>query len=234
MKIPNTVSANTLNAYKTIGVHQSKIPRTNNYLSTVHFQWNSNNPATLRDLCIETISHYWQINPIFSEIDNIEDRNALLEEIDVKIPLKLLSAYIFDDKFWERCFQYRWRFYFPSKIDRPWINIYIERHLAEAIETLRPINFDEEDIKILLDTCSPFVRTLKLKQLQPSLSEPNYHIPLEGILGSLTELRVIDITFDLKTIGAHEYFLGCTNVAKPDIESFALGIEKCYELVEFR
>lgn len=236
MKIPNTVSENTLKAYENIGNrYQGKSENSQKkILNALNFQWETNLPVSLKDLCIKVITHYWQINPMYSEIENIEDRNALLDEIDVKLPIKLLSTYIFEDTFWQRCFQYRWPFFFPSKIDRPWINIYVEKHLAEVIENLKPINFDEEEIKTLLETCSPFVRTLKIRQLQPSLSDPNYHIPFEGILSSLAELRVIDLTYDLKTIGAHDFFLGCTSVAKQDIESLAFGIEKCYELVEFR
>lgn len=235
MKIPNTVSPNTLKAYENIGLrHQRKSQISQKILNAVNFQWETNIPAALRELCIKALAHHWQINPIYSEIENIEDKNALLDEIDVKLPIKLLSTYIFEDAFWQRCFQYRWRFYFPPKIDRPWINIYVEKHLSEVIENLKPINFDEEEIKILLETCSPFVRTLRVRQLQPSLSDPNYHIPFEGILSSLAELRVIDLTYDLKTIGPHDFFLGCTSVAKQDIEGLALGIEKCYELVEFR
>lgn len=237
MKIPNTVSVNTLIAYERLQNVRPRALPINNYrliVNAANFQWKSRFPQTLRELCIKAIANYWELNPIYSEINDIEDRNSLLDSIDVKLPIKLLSTYIFEDVFWQRCFQHRWRNYYPPKIDRPWINIYLEKHLSEAIENLKPINFDEEEIKLLLETCNPYVQTLKIRQLQPSLSDPNYHIPFEGILSNLAELRAIDLTFDLKTIGPHDFFLGCTNVAKQDIESLALGIEKCYELVEFR
>lgn len=234
MKIPNTVSLNTLKAYENLDARHTKSQIFTKRLCSVNFEWDSVCLMSLRELCIRALVHYWQLNPIYSEIDDVEDKNSLLDAIDVQLPIKLLSAYISEDVFWQRCFQHRWRNYFPPKIDRPWINIFLERYLAEAIETLKPINFDEEDIKSLLETCSPYVRTLKISQLQPSLSEPNYHIPFEGILSNLAELRTIDVTFDLKTIGSHDFFLGCTNVSKQDIESLALGIEKCYELKKFR
>lgn len=236
MRIPNTVSANTLTAYRNAGPNdRGQWPSaTKGLINAANFRWASHYLPSLRELCIAALSTHWQLNPIYAEIRDKEDKNSLLDAIDVRLPIKLLSTYIVEDVFWQRCFQHRWPCYHPTRIDRPWINLYLERHLAEAIEQLKPINFDEEDIKALLETCSPYVGTLKIRQLQPSLADPNYHIPFEGILSNLVELRTIDLTFDLKTIGAHDYFLGCTNVAKQDIESLALGIEKCYELVEFR
>lgn len=236
MKIPNTVSANTIKAYASIDLsdHPHWPTSDKRLINAANFQWTSHNLPSLRELCIKALSIHWHLNPIYAEINDIEDKNSLLDVIDVRLPIKLLSTYIFEDVFWQRCFQHRWPSYYPPRIDRPWINLYLERHLAEAIEHLKPINFDEEDMKALLETCSPHVRTLKIRQLQPSLADPNYHIPFEGILANLAELRTIDLTYDLKTIGPHDFFLGCTNVARQDIESLALGIEKCYELVEFR
>lgn len=235
MKIPNTVSKNTLAAYRcTVGSVTRQSASLAKRINGANFHWSIYDPPSLRELCLSRITINWQSNPIYGEINDIEDKNSLLDAIDVRLPTKLLSKHIGEDVFWQRCFQHRWPNFHPPRVDRPWVNLYLERHLAETIEHLKPVNLDEEEIGALLETSSPYVRTLRLRQLQPSLSDPNYHVPFEGILSNLTELRTIDLTYDLKEIGAHDFFLGCTNVVRQDIESVALGIEKCYELVEFR
>lgn len=246
MKIPNTINSNTIIAYinqngteEEISCSLSeKLTKVTNIkrINAVDFEWiNFKCPATLRDMCLKQISFDWHERPRFNELENIEDKNTLLDLIDVRIPLKILTQYIGDDVFWRRCFQYHWPNYYPPSRSRPWLNLFIEKYLTNKVEFLKPINFDEEDFKMLLEICSPYVNILEIKQLQPSLSEPNYHIPMVLILSNLRELRAIDLSYDLKSNGGmNEYFLGCTSVSRQDAESLSNGLEKCIDLIEFR
>lgn len=245
MKIPNTINSNTIIAYinrnETEQIDRSsseKLTKVTDIkqINAVDFEWkNIQCPATLRDVCLKQISSNWREQPRFNDIENVEDKNMLLDLIDVRIPLKTLTQYIDDDVFWRRCFQYHWPNYYPVSRSRPWINLFIEKYLTNKIEFLKPINFDEEEFKMLLDICSPYVNILEIKQLQPSLSESNYHIPMVQVLSNLRELHCIDLSFDLKSNGGmNEYFLGCTNISRQDAESLANGLEKCIDLIEFR
>lgn len=250
MQIPNTINSNTIIAY--VNQNKATADRANcsaseklttatkvtnlKQINVFDLEWAFVKcPKPLRDLCLKEIATNWHQRPFFNEIQNIENRNELLDLIDVRLPLKILTQHICDDVFWRRCFKYYFPNYYPPSRTQPWINLFIEKYLASKIELLKPINFDEEDFKMLLEICSPYVNILEIRQLQPSLSEPNYHMPMSLVLSNLRELRVIDLTYDLKSIGGtNDFFLGCTNVSRQDAESLANGLEKCIDLLQFR
>lgn len=233
MKFPNTVSINTYKAY----INPQKIPIQNSkqLLNAIDLDWDANYPESLRVLCVKKIVNAWHTNPIYKEIIESDDRNYLLDIIDVTIPIQQLAEHITDNVLWKRCYKNRWPFYYPSQsIDtKLWINIFMEKYLAETLENLKPVDYDEETIQNLLEICAGHVDTLKIQQLQPALDDVNDHIPFDVILSNLPELKRIDMTYDLKTIG-NQFYLGCANVSRHDIKKLSLGIEKCYEMTEFR
>lgn len=236
MKFPNTVSQNTYRAY--INPQQklleaSDAPQRNCLLNGINLEWDTKYPDTLRCMCIKKIAENWQDYPIFAEITDVEDKNYLLDIIDVNIPIKDLAAHITEDVFWKRCFQHRWRNFFPQLVTKPWISMYMEKYLSETLENQKPIDYNEESMQCLLDVCAPHLENLQINQLQPAMDDQNDHIPMDFILTNLTELRKIDLTYDLKNIGT-QFFLGCSNISKNDIKTLASGLEKCYELLEFR
>lgn len=233
MKFPNTVSVNTLKSY----VNLLKCKESDNkLLNAVDFDWDVNNyPEPLRVQCIKVIGENWHIYPIFSEIIDIEDRNYLLDIIDVNISIKDLSQHIQDDVFWKRCFQNYWQHYYPTQIiGKKWITIFMEKYLSEKLETMRPRDYEIESIQYLLDICSPYIETLHIQQLQPALDDNEInHIPFDLILKNLLKLNTINLTFDIKSIKTN-YFLGCSNITENDVIQLANGLMHCYVLKEFR
>lgn len=243
MKFPNTVSKNTHKAYIVSTTPTSTT--TKHTLNSVNLDWDPLYPESLRVLCIKQIASSWAELPIFNEIDDVEDRNYLLDIIDVDLPIRDLAAHIREDVFWKRCYQHRWPTNSgqPHASERPWISLFMEQYFTETLENMCPADYRQDDMQQLLDVCSPHLQRLHVRQLQPSMMMVtggdddqllmNNHVPMDFILAGLSELQVIDITYDLKTIG-DRYFLGCENVSRTDVKWLASGLEKCYELLMFR
>lgn len=230
MKFPNTVSRNTFKAY----VNVKKCKQTlDKHLNAINLDWDVNNIDSLRIMCIKSISQHWQEYPIFSEISDIEDRNYLLDIIDTKIPIDILANHITEDVFWRRCFTDKWSNFYPPIIDKPWITIFMEKYFSEIIEQIKPSQYNEETMQNILDVCAPHLETFKTNELQPALDEQNNHIPFDFILSNLPQLKYVDLTFDLKSIGQN-FYLRCSSISKSDIQSLSAGIKRCYELIGFR
>jgi hypothetical protein len=82
------------------------------------------------------------------------------------------------------------------------------------------------------------VRELRIEELQPaslngrsSAGDRIDHIPFDIIFSNLRELKRIDLTFDVKN---GQFFLGCATITNTDMKHFVKGLERCYELTEFR
>lgn len=117
---------------------------------------------------------------------------------------------------------------------KDWIEIYIEKFLAESLENLKPSEYNVEKIKLLIELCSPFVSCLKINHLEAATesNEPsNDHVPFDIILEHLNELKSLSITYDCKTIGT-QFYLGCTIITDNDINKFVRGLSHT-DLKEF-
>lgn len=154
--------------------------------------------------------------------------------MDVNYRLEDICAHIQSDIFWKRAYQSKWKI-LPGNMDqKPWINLYLERFCSNTLEMMKPSEYDAENILNFIELCSPFVENLKIERLQPSQNEDNHdHIPFNVILPNLNELKIIDLTFSVKDIGT-QFFLGCSSISQNDLKFLVAGIEKCYELREFR
>lgn len=113
------------------------------------------------------------------------------------------------------------------------LKIYLEKHLSEALENLKPVDYTQEKLQQLLELCSPHVNELNVNQLQPGTNNHGDHIPFDNILSNLSELKVINLTYDVKSVGKN-YVLGCSNISDNDIKLLTHGISRCYELQEFQ
>ena len=61
-------------------------------------------------LCFSCFFFFFVVdNPIFKEVKRQEDRNYILSNLNVNLPLKILSCHIEDDFFWRNSYQYRWK-----------------------------------------------------------------------------------------------------------------------------
>lgn len=231
MKIPNTLDLNTYKAY----VNQTNCNiLSDSSIDAFSLEWDKDTPVRLSTTCIKCIATYWPHKPIFKEIQKIEDQNYLLDILQVQLPLSDLCENINSDVFWRRCFQLRWKEFYPHSTEkRPWISLFLERYLSERLELISPSDWIEEDMIKLLKVCSPYVQRLSICQLQSTMNEYNDHIRLDKVLSNLSELKVLDLSFVLKCIETH-FFLGCSNVSQSDIKWLSTGLENCNKLIEFR
>lgn len=231
MKFPNTLDFNTYRAYF-CSRHLSRDE--NRQVDGINLEWDTCYPEPLKTLCLNTIANNWLSIPFFRQIPLCEDRHFLLDLLDLNFPLENLCARIRSDAFWKRAFVNRWRNCYPVNVDgKPWIRVYLEQHVKETLESMKPNDYDQESVQKLVDLCSLHVKELKLDQLQPSTNDNTDHIPLDLVLSNLRELRKVDITYDVKNAG-HNFYLGCGSITEKDIKLMTQGIERCYELTEFR
>ncbi|XP_055614184.1 uncharacterized protein LOC129760555, partial [Uranotaenia lowii] len=231
MKFPNTLDINTYRAYF-CARYLSRDE--NRRVDSINLAWDASNPEPLKILCLKTIANNWLTIPFFREIPLCEDRNFLLDLLDLNFPLENLCARIRSDAFWKRAFLNRWRNFYPIDITgKPWIRVYLEKHISETLERMKPVDYDAESVQKLVDLCSLHVKELKIDQLQPSTGDNNDHIPFDLVLSNLRELRKVDITYDVKNAG-HDFYLGCASMSDKDVRLMTQGLERCYELTEIR
>ncbi|TMW53111.1 hypothetical protein DOY81_001839, partial [Sarcophaga bullata] len=115
---------------------------------------------------------------------------------------------------------------------KPWINIYMERHLQEFIENVTPTDYELERVQATLDICAAYINQLEINCLQPSMNGQNDHIPLDFILRNLPELHTLRLTYCTKTIGT-QFYLGCNMLSRRDASLLARGLQQCHELLHF-
>ncbi|XP_030374810.1 dynein regulatory complex subunit 5 [Scaptodrosophila lebanonensis] len=197
----------------------------------------TNQVKSLRHLVLDAIVENWSEVPLYEQLPRHEDRNYILSQLDVELPLELLSAHISDDYFWERSFQQRWRSATMQLRgrERPWINIYMERHLQEFIENMQTGDYEPEgNVQTTLDICAAYINQLEINQLQPAPpgSDTNDHIPLDYLLANLPDLQRLRLSYCTKTAGCN-YQLGCNQLSSRDIALLAKGLSQCHELRSF-
>ncbi|KAM7363096.1 uncharacterized protein ACRADG_000148 [Cochliomyia hominivorax] len=305
VEFPSTVNFNTFKAYfdlqkcKLPSVYGKAITHTDNLEINTNTNTNINQIKSLRHLVLDSLLDNWSENPIFKELERQEDRNYILSNLNVNLPLKILSSNIQDDFFWRKSYQHRWKtlyymFYTyqtetptttkpsssssstppPDDINtlqhkqeeenvegeqkqkqqqqqrqeelqnssigekrqmrgkKPWINIYMERHLQEFIENVTTTDYEEESVQATLDICAAYINQLEINYLQPSMDEQNDHIPLDFILRNLPELHTLRLTYCTKTLGT-QYYLGCNMLSRRDASLLARGLQQSHELVNF-
>lgn len=165
-----------------------------------------------------------------------ENRALLANLLDFEsLPLSELSSHVKVDPLWKRMYAAKWPMISNHKC-RPWIEMYMEKYLSESLENTRPVDFNVEKIKNLIELCSPFVYCLTIDHLEVRKTHDhdilNDHIPFDVILEHLTELKSLSITYDCRTIGAH-FYLTCTNISDNDITKFTRGLRHT-DLTEFK
>ncbi|XP_073819424.1 NACHT, LRR and PYD domains-containing protein 3 [Musca autumnalis] len=262
-EFPISVELNTLKTY--FDLKQCKLPKSVAKTFNVNYDDGDGvsdvyQPKSLRHLVLDFFLENWCDNPIYTDIPEQKDRNYLLSNLDVNLPLKILSLHIRDDFFWRKCYQHRWKtLYYMSytypcypprpaapltlscprrkgksvTTKKPWLNIYMERHLQEFIENLPTAEYEQENIQAnVLDICAAYINQLEINYLQPSMDGNNDHIPLDFILSNLPELRTLRLTYCTKTIGT-QFYLGCNTMSRRDANILAKGLAQCHELVNF-
>jgi hypothetical protein len=238
----NTIDKNTYRAYinptniqeteeKTVDVPMHERP-----INAMNLNWRENIPSTLETRSIQVLAENWTKYPdIFEKFQQCEDKHQFLDILNIEFPLAELCAHIDEDVFWKRMVRHRWYNYFPTAAkSKKWIQIFLEKHLSETLESMKPAEYDAEQMQQLAELCGKNVETLFVHQLQPAtVAGAVDHIPFDVVLINLPELRKIDLTFDIKNVETN-FGLGCTNLSDNDIKNLAKGLEGSYELKEFR
>lgn len=93
MKIPHVVSKNTLLTYETAPASFALIGETDRLIKGEDFNWDEKLIHTLQELCVEIIGKHFQQNPILNKLP-CQERNYLLEILDVELPLELVISLI--------------------------------------------------------------------------------------------------------------------------------------------
>jgi hypothetical protein len=174
--------------------------------------------------------------PLFRSIIVPENRSLLADVLDFdNLQLSELSTHIRVDPLWKRMFEAKWPVISNVK-SRPWIELYMEKYLSEFLETLRPVDFNAEKVRNLVELCSPFVNCLIIDRLEVrvghDLDTLNDHIPFDVVLENLNQLKSLSITYDCRTIGT-QFYLTCTNISDSDIKKFTRGLTQT-DLREFK
>lgn len=99
---------------------------------------------------------------------------------------------------------------------------------------MKPVDYTTEKIQQLIDLCGPHIEELKINHLQPGTTDSHGdHIPFDYILSNLPDLKIVNLTYDVKSVGKN-FVLGCSNISDNDIKLLAHGLARCYELQEFQ
>ncbi|KAH8242587.1 hypothetical protein KR032_000271 [Drosophila birchii] len=240
-EFPSTVSIDTFKAY--FNLTDVKLPKvggksldTSQNPSEVQ-EGQANQAKSLRHLVLDAIVENWSELPLYQQLRRREDRNYLLSHLDTQLPLQLLSTYIREDFFWQRCYGQRWRSA-PLQArgrERPWINIYMERNVQEFIENMQTGDYEQEgNVQVALDICAAYINQLDISFLQPAppTTDANDHIPLDYLLSNLPDLRQLRLSYSTKTAGCN-FQMGCNQLTARDILHLAKGLSQCHELRKF-
>jgi hypothetical protein len=147
MRYPSTIDKNFYLAYIK---KENVLKKTGQKLDAVNLNWDLNFPESLVELCIKTISENWSAFPLFNEIIVCENRTFLADILDERINLGELCNHIRDDAFWKRMFRAKWPNLKNNSTTpgKEWIEIYIEKFLAESLENMKPREYNESNIKV--------------------------------------------------------------------------------------
>ncbi|XP_046382493.1 dynein regulatory complex subunit 5 isoform X2 [Ischnura elegans] len=143
MKIPYTVPKCAIKAYKPSKACLAHGSEPNRILKAEQGAWDELLPKSLSELAIDALIKNYAEKPIYNEILLEEDKNALLENLPLDLPLKIVIPIIPDGIYWQRRALERW----PTPVEgtcdilkhnNSWRELYLERDIQEWIENLVP------------------------------------------------------------------------------------------------
>ncbi|RZC32807.1 NLRC3-like [Asbolus verrucosus] len=109
--------------------------------------------------------------------------------------------------------------------ERTWKGCFLETHIREYLEKLKPECYDAVEIKELSDLCGAYVKILNIRELQCSENSPS-RIPLNAILTGLETLTELSLCFKQTYIG-EKFTWDILKVTLQDIKLLSKGLEKC-------
>ncbi|KAJ8981722.1 hypothetical protein NQ317_003787 [Molorchus minor] len=102
---------------------------------------------------------------------------------------------------------------------RNWKEFYIEMHMKEYLESLKPEQYDAEKMKELSDLCSSYIKVLKIDQLQSS-EDSETRVPLNSILTGFQNLQDLSLCFK-QTYAGEQFTWDVLKTSFQDIQLLA-------------
>lgn len=164
--------------------------------------------------------------------NNVRYRQSVLDRLTTtNTDIYKLSKYISDDNFWKRLYHED----FGPRYEKPqkWITAYMEKRLRDMLEKLKPADYNEESVIREMTLYCPHVNLLAIHNLQTPVKSSFNHIPLNLILGNLTELQEIDFSVNVKDT-VDDFVVSYSNLSDQDVVHLAAGLGMCDDLKRFR
>jgi len=134
-------------------------------------EWNLATVPNLADICLKHIVSNFGEKPLLNELIQ-QDRNHVLKNLPVNIPLSTTSNLITDEDYWRRCCTARWKICDVSCYAQSWRRMFFEKNLQECIEKFVPGTTDPKQLEDLLLLSGKFIHCLKINNLLPPIKEP--------------------------------------------------------------
>lgn len=246
MRVPHTVPANTLQAYKPSSQTLCLVAERTRRLRAEDFAWDVGTPPTLVEMCIQFfVSDFTEYKKVISFLEE-DNLILLLETLPTDLPLEIVIPLIQDGVYWMRRCQDTWNINNDvSMYDNSWKRMFTERYVQDLVENEEPGYTDWAEVGKHLKLCCPFVKRLEISQLQPPrVLEPipappdlcsaedfvPQHLDLSPILIILENLEEISIQFGVKNIGM-DFTFKCFRIHPKDVERLGMGLAKSKNLI---
>lgn len=188
---------------------------------------------TLQEICLKCIARSFEENPRTITLESVSNRNYFLSELNAGNDLLVVSEFVKDDLFWRSEYE---KLYGPrccATAPGKWIQVFMEMHLREWLEKLRPTEYDEEGAMERLHLYAPYVENLTMTDFLPPPKHEIHHIPLNVIVQCLGKLQTIDLSVNIKNAG-DDFSDSCSNLSNKDIDALASGLGSSKILREFK
>lgn len=170
-------------------------------------------------------------HPTQISLGSAENKNYFLRELTISNDLLTVTEFIKDDLFWEGQYKAVYGPRFQRTPQGKWLQVFMEKHLQEWLEKLKPCDYEGEQVLERLELYALFVEQLTMHNFQTTKQEI-HHIPLGVFFQNLTQLKRIDLSVNIKDAGV-EFSDGCSNLSDKDINTLAAGLELC-DILEFK
>ncbi|RZC36889.1 hypothetical protein BDFB_004457 [Asbolus verrucosus] len=207
MKIPYEINKNTHITYKPSPESLLLVGEDTRQIISEDFEWDKDHCPALITLCVEAINANFEKDPLLDELP-CQDRDHLLEILDVNLPLELVIPLIDDEIYWQRRYDAKFGMVIAKKrMNWTWKSLYIERHIQEMLEQAQPEQNDEDEMSDMTKLCAPYVKKLVVTQLQawkPPLHwdeedipevYPTDHINFHPIFKGLPDIEEFEVVY---------------------------------------
>lgn len=134
-------------------------------------EWNLATVPNLTELCLKHVIDNFAEKPLLEELLP-QDRNHVLNNLPVDIPINTTANLITDENYWKRCCRSRWKICDVSSYGNSWRRMYFEKNLEEIIEKFVPGTTDPSTLMDTLRLSGQFIESLKINNLLPPIKEP--------------------------------------------------------------